>query len=123
MKLKDNFFKIKTFCKTENGIDYAIELNSEHSIFKAHFPNNPVMPGVCIIQTVKELSEEMFDAKLFLKKAVNIKFVNIINPVENRKVVFSIAVSSESNNERNISAVVKSGDNLFAKLSILFENQ
>jgi len=122
MKLKDDFFKVKEFCETATGMDYTIELNPEHAIFEAHFPNNPITPGVCIIQIVKELSEEMLKRKLLLQKAKNIKFLNIINPLKNKEVTFSISVSSECEREHKISAVVYHGENQFSKLSILFVN-
>ena len=35
----------------------------------------------------------MLGCNLFLKKLNNLKFLNVINPVENREVVFSISIS------------------------------
>jgi len=40
----------------ENNEDsFKIELNFNHKIFKGHFPGSPILPGVCIIQIVKEV--------------------------------------------------------------------
>ena len=123
MKLKDNFFRVKNFCQTETGFDYIIELNPEHFIYQAHFPENPITPGVCIIQMVKELSVEIVKCNLFLKKIHNVKFLNVINPLENRDVTFSISMSSEKKDTHKISATVYNDTNLFAKLSMLFIEQ
>jgi 3-hydroxyacyl-[acyl-carrier-protein] dehydratase len=123
MVLKDNFFRVKSFCQTETGFDYTIELNSEHFIYQAHFPENPVTPGVCIIQIIKEILTEILQCNLFLKKINNVKFLNVINPLENKEVTFSISISSEEENTHKIGAVVFNGDNRFAKLSMLFTNQ
>ena len=122
MKLKDDFFKVKTFCQTAMGMDFIIELNPEHTIFEAHFPNNPITPGVCIIQIVKELSQEMLKRELLLKNAKNIKFLNVINPIENKEVTVSISFSSESEGEYKIGAVVYNGEKQFSKLSMIFIN-
>jgi len=121
MKLKGDFFKLKEYCQTATGMDFTIEINPEHYIFEAHFPNNPITPGVCIIQMVKELSEEMLKRSLLLKKASNIKFLNVINPLENKEVTFSIAIDEVAESEHKINAVVYKNEQQFAKLSLLFK--
>ena len=123
MKLKPDFYSIKTISQTATGFDYTIELNPEHFIFKAHFPENPITPGVCIIQIVKELSVEILQCELFLKKINNVKFLNVINPLENKEVTFSISLSSEEENTHKVSAVVHHNTQNFAKLSMLFIHQ
>jgi 3-hydroxyacyl-[acyl-carrier-protein] dehydratase len=123
MKLKDDFFKINDFCQTATGMDYTIALNPDHFIYRAHFPKNPITPGVCIIQIVKELSEEILSRELFLKKINNVKFLNVVNPLENKEVMFSVSVSSEEEGAYKVGAVVSHANNQFAKLSLLFINQ
>ena len=123
MKLKDNFFRIKNSCQTETGFDFIIEFNPEHFIYQAHFPENPITPGVCIIQIIKELLIENVQCNLFLKKVHNIKFLNVINPLENKEVAFSISIITEDNDTHKISAVVRNAEKIFAKLSMLFVNQ
>jgi len=123
MKLKHSFFTIISTTKTEMGFDFIVELNSEHFIYQAHFPDNPITPGVCIIQIIKELAIEILQRDLFLKKIHNIKFLNVINPLENKKVTFSITLSSEDENTHKMGAVVHHETQIFAKLSLLFINQ
>jgi 3-hydroxyacyl-[acyl-carrier-protein] dehydratase len=123
MILKDSFFCVKDFCQTASGIDFIIELNSEHIIYQAHFPGNPITPGVCIIQIVKELVEEKLERKFLLKKVNQVKFLNIINPLENRELTFSVSISQEGDEACKIGAVVYHGEHQFAKLSMLFVNQ
>jgi len=123
MKLKDNFFRVKNSFQTETGFDFNIEFNPDHFIYQAHFPENPVTPGVCIIQIIKELLSEIIHCNLFLKKVQNIKFLNVINPLENREVTFSISISSEEKDAHKISAVVFNNEICFAKLSMLFINE
>lgn len=62
------------------NFNIQIELNPKHEIFDGHFPNNPIMPGVCMIQIIKELTELFTSQKLFLSKVSNVKFMAIINP-------------------------------------------
>ena len=120
MKLKDDFFKIKDIRQAATGLDYTLALNPEHPIYRAHFPGNPITPGVCIIQIVKELLEGQLKCELLLKKVNNAKFLNVINPLENRKVVFAVSISSTGDDAHKVSVVVSGENQQFAKLALVF---
>ncbi len=54
---------------------YKIKLTSkEHPVFKAHFPNNPILPGFLQIDII----ENLFSKKL--KKIKKTKFMGLILP-------------------------------------------
>ncbi|MDR2382509.1 MAG: hypothetical protein LBD76_01320 [Prevotellaceae bacterium] len=118
MKLKDNFFKILNVSQFPTQSEYSIRLNSEHPIYQDHFPGNPITPGVCIIQTVKELVAENIEPPLFLQKIVKIRFFKAINPIENPKISISLIISGEKN-KYDISARVFSDEIVFAQLSLI----
>lgn len=61
-------------------IQAKVELNPTHEIFKGHFPNNPVTPGVCMLQIFKELVEHQVQQSLIISECSNVKFMAIINP-------------------------------------------
>ena len=81
MILKDNFYTIRESRFEADEINATIELNPAHKIFKGHFPGLPIVPGVCMVQIQKELIEKELSRKIILKKATNIKFLSIINPL------------------------------------------
>ncbi|MCP4976715.1 MAG: 3-hydroxyacyl-ACP dehydratase [Maribacter sp.] len=70
-----------------------IKLHKEHEIFKGHFPGNPVMPGVCMIQIIKELTEQAVGKELFLSISSNIKFMAVINPEINDALRFNLVIN------------------------------
>ncbi|MBF4515255.1 3-hydroxyacyl-ACP dehydratase [Flavobacterium sp. ANB] len=80
MVLKD-FYKILSEEKI-NDTKYIITIlvNEKHDVFKGHFPGNPIMPGVCMIQIIKELSEKITGATLMIQTLTNVKFMALINP-------------------------------------------
>jgi 3-hydroxyacyl-[acyl-carrier-protein] dehydratase len=123
MVLKEHFFRIKNCHQTATGFDYVIELNREHFIYQAHFPENPITPGVCIIQIIKELTIEVLQRKLFLKRVDNVKFLNVINPLESSEIAFSISISTIDNHSHKVGSVVYHNEQRFAKLSMLFTDQ
>ena len=55
MKLLNSLYSIVSESVTESGRDYNIVLDAEHFIYKAHFPGEPITPGVCIMQIAVEL--------------------------------------------------------------------
>jgi len=123
MKLKEDFFRVISTSHTATGIDYKVVFNPEHQIYKSHFPNNPITPGVCIIQIVKELAIEITNHNLFLKKLSSAKFLNVINPLKNEEVTFSIFISLKEDEKYKVDALVYHEHLQFAKLSMLFNKQ
>ena len=57
MLLKDNLYQIIDSEKTEDSSTYTLLISETSPLFKGHFPGNPVLPGVCILQIFKELAE------------------------------------------------------------------
>jgi len=106
MKLLNDFYSILNSEAQESGISVLVKINREHSIFKGHFPNHPVTPGVCTMQIIKELSENHLGKNLLLKTARNVKFMAIINPEENEDVRFDLSFENQESNEISIKATV-----------------
>lgn len=80
MILKD-FYKIISLTKNDDHKYVVIILvNENHSVFEGHFPGNPIMPGVCMMQIIKELTEQITERSLFMQSLSNVKFMALINP-------------------------------------------
>ena len=93
-----------------------------HAIYGAHFPGSPVTPGVCIIQTVKELAERSIGRPLFLRTVRNAKFLRVIDPRQATEVTFPLAISRPDEGGVAVSCVVTDAvGTLFAKISLLLE--
>ena len=120
MELKDNFYHIKELQRTDAEVKFLINLNVEHFIYAAHFPGNPITPGVCIVQIVKELTEKLVQTPLFLKTIKNIKFVQVINPLVYPEVSFTLSMLQKDENGYRVNVSVECGDEVFAKLNLLF---
>ncbi len=93
--LIEGLYTIDVLNSTETEIIAKITINANHEIFKGHFPGNPIMPGVCMMQIIKELIEKVLDKKLFLQTSTNIKFMAKINPDINPDLQINIIYSEE----------------------------
>lgn len=122
MKLLNDFFFLEDTTVTEDGTCYALRLNPQHVIFQAHFPGNPITPGVCIIQMVAELLEHHTERTLSLKRVVNVKFLHVLSPREQTtcRVIFHSIESDGS--VWKIKASIREGETCFAQLSMIFED-
>ena len=80
-----------------DSVNAKISLNSNHEIFKGHFPDMPILPGVCTLQIIKELLIKKINKNLILTRGDNIKFTAIINPLETKNIEFDIKILSKTN--------------------------
>ena len=98
-QLKNDFYTVKeTASLPENSVKGLIELNAEHIIYKGHFPQMPVVPGVMQIQIIKELLEEALDKKLQMLNGNNIKFMGMIIPTQNTLINFELNYTTQNGN-------------------------
>ena len=93
-----NLYTIKKSEKLdETNFKVQIELNPNHEVFEGHFPNNPITPGVCMMQIIKEVTERFVSKDLFLSKVSNVKFMATINPFVNPILDLNLNVICDNN--------------------------
>ncbi len=78
--LKKTFYTVNELSATDNSIKASITLNADHDVYKGHFPQMPVVPGVCQMQIIKELLEQTTTTKTIMVSGDNIKFTGMILP-------------------------------------------
>jgi len=79
----------------ENRFQTSIKIKKANEIFKGHFPNNPILPGVALLEICKQLLEKHLKQKLTLQKASNLKFLAFINPNEDKELSFDFQTALE----------------------------
>jgi 3-hydroxymyristoyl/3-hydroxydecanoyl-(acyl carrier protein) dehydratase len=60
--------------------DFNIIILEDSPIFKGHFPEYPVVPGVCLMQIIKELAEKLLEKQITLKGVRGVKFLSVVKP-------------------------------------------
>ncbi len=94
---KNDLFKLENLQITDDKGDATavISLNALHKIFEGHFPGSPVLPGVCMVQIIKEILGEIFESKLMLYKINTIKYQNPVNPFESNTLTLKFSIRRE----------------------------
>lgn len=105
---------------TDNVQTAKVRLNADSTLFKGHFPNNPVTPGVCMLQIIKELTEQRVGASLFMKKASNVKFMAVINPEKNPELLITNTFT-DTEEEIKVKNTFMYGDTIALKVVVTFE--
>jgi 3-hydroxyacyl-[acyl-carrier-protein] dehydratase len=78
--LLGKFYTIQSIQASGDAIHARLEINPVHPIFDGHFPSTPVVPGVCMIQMVKEITESVIGKTTRLVKSDQAKFLSVIDP-------------------------------------------
>ena len=119
MKFLNNLYHIVSMDVVDACIRSNIHLDASHFIYQSHFPDEPITPGVCIIQIAKELLEEHLGIGLDIQKVKNVKFLNVISPLATPNVtyVFEKIMPDDSEKTYKVMTQVSSGETSLAKLS------
>jgi 3-hydroxyacyl-[acyl-carrier-protein] dehydratase len=104
MLLQSKFYTIKSFAVEEQDIRAIININPAHGIFKGHFPGQPVVPGVCMIQIIKELTGQHLTATLKLNSAAQVKFLQLLVPEADQDIQVQISIKNAEEGEYSIAA-------------------
>lgn len=78
--LMNDFYTIEYLQREPESFSCKVSFNSHHDIFNGHFPGQPIVPGVCMMEMVKELLEQQVDTTLWLRNASQVKFLQFITP-------------------------------------------
>ena len=123
MILKNSLYKISSSNIEEKS--FNLELVPDCLIYQAHFPEQPITPGVCIIQVASELLNELLQSNCELITISNAKFLAVINPLETKNVTYTFKklVIDEDTMTVKASVIVSNVDTVFTKLSLVYKKQ
>jgi len=121
--LVNDFFTIDKLEKEGVEIRADLVINAGHRIFEGHFPGHPVVPGVCMMQMVKEIIEQVIGKKTNLLRAGELKFLAIIDPQENNIVKAVLKYNMEQNGNVAVSATFFIESVIHFKIKGLFAEQ
>lgn len=121
MILKDQLYKILS----ADSRSFELELLHDCVIYKAHFPERAITPGVCIIQTAAELLGELTGRQHELAGVANAKYLAVIDPAKTPRVtyIFKKISPDEESHTLKVSVEVRHQDTTYTKLSLIYNNR
>lgn len=95
----------------------TISFVRESPIFSGHFPQHPVVPGVCMFAIVKELLEAQLGISLHLVECRNMKFLNMIDPDQTPTVNAEVTILSRDDDRLNVQARLFKKDTVYFNMT------
>lgn len=119
--LKDNLYTVSSIEKrSDDSYAVGIALDASHNIFKGHFPGQPVLPGVCLIEMVKEILTTIKEKPYKLENANQIKYVQLVDPNASPTLNMSLQIKEEAGSLHvNVNSCLENGASHF-KLKGIF---
>ena len=92
--LKDSLYTLQSLEETGAGTYEAqLRIDPTHPLFEGHFPGQPVLPGVCLLEMVKEVLSEIRQKPLRLLRAGTIKYPSMVDPRLEPLLRFEITIA------------------------------
>lgn len=118
--LENNFYYTDLFQISDDSVQAEIRWNEQHPIFDGHFPGQPIVPGVCMVQIIRELVEKKIGASVRIVAGDNLKFLKFIDPRFQTNVGVSITIKT-TDLGLSVKGSLFETDNVLFKFEGLFE--
>lgn len=111
-----NLFHIENL-QAENGVLTAdLQMDAAHPVFEGHFPGKPVVPGVCMLQVVKEIVEQELSCPIRILSAENLKFLAVMVPGE-VGIQARVKYMAREDKKLVVSGTLVKGDTVYFKMT------
>lgn len=121
MELTTDIFQIVNSELSEGQILATLSINHESEILNGHFPGQPVVPGACMLQLVKDVLEDVLQKPIQLLKAAQLKFITMLVPDDERLISIDITYQVLENGELKVAAKLTAGDSVCFKFQGSFK--
>lgn len=105
MLLKGKYYRLTNMHQESTQVLFHVELLSECDVYLGHFPGNPVCPGVCNIELIRECAETWIGSRLYINSIKQCRLTAIASPSICREL--DVAISMEK---------IEGGFNVTAKI-------
>lgn len=121
--LKDFYQVLSIDSSSPSACVIKLELNAKHPVYSGHFPGNPVLPGVCTLQIIKECTEAFWEGSFQYTQIGSCKFLSAINPVTHRRLTLTLSLNRQEENNFRLIAEGTAEENPFIKLKATVTEQ
>ena len=119
MKLINDLFEVVSTTQHDDSCQCQVKFNPEHRIYKAHFPGNPITPGVCLMQMGEELLEQKYGKLLQLTVVKTIRFKKIVGPNDTPTYTFTKEVLDQD--ALSVDIIVSDEEGESVKMSLQYK--
>jgi 3-hydroxyacyl-[acyl-carrier-protein] dehydratase len=116
--LLNDLYTIQTLEEKQNQIQATVLLRADHAIFKGHFPGHPVLPGVCMMEMIAEITGHHLQKHFRISGGPMFKFLQMIDPRKNPLIHLEIKYQATYSNTA-ASGKLYAGSAIFMKFQLV----
>ncbi|AVR46414.1 hydroxymyristoyl-ACP dehydratase [Christiangramia fulva] len=115
-----NFYELKETSFKEGKNHTRLSINKDHEIYKGHFPDRPVTPGVVLMLLFKEEAERISGKKLQMQRANNVKFMAVCDPTTDEELILETE-AEEAGEYVKLKGIAKNNSGIVLKINSLYK--
>ena len=116
MMLIKDYYTIEDVVKKDDGTTcFQIHLRPDSAVYEGHFPGEPVSPGVCNIQMIKECAEQVAGKSLLLNNLQQCRLTTLVTPILHPQVEVTILLE-EKGDAYKLKATIGKGEEVYLDL-------
>ena len=93
MKLLDSYFRIISHTQADEQHVFDVQMLADHPVYQGHFPGNPVSPGVCNMQMLKECAEQALGRPTDFVEVKQYRLMGVISPQNTPRLTITITLA------------------------------
>lgn len=111
MKLEGNYYTLLgEEPQGEGTATFRISLLPDCDIYRGHFPGNPVCPGVCNMQTIKECAEKITGKQLRVASVRQCRLKAVATPAICSELDVKVSVGQQPGDDARYTVVASISD-------------
>lgn len=112
-----NFYEITSNKYDENKGEAWVKINASHPVFKGHFPEQPVVPGVCMLHIIKHCVSLFAGRELRYETIGDCKFTSPVLPGKHSELKLNFEIKLDPVSQSySVKCVVSAQDVIKLKL-------
>lgn len=122
MHFIDSLFTVLDSDVNTDGGRFSLRLDAKHPIYRGHFPDNPITPGVCSLEIIMQLIAANYQDLKRPTQVDSIKFLGFVNPLQTPEVGVEFKVSSTGEGIWRVRGMLSAGQKPAVKVVLSYQN-
>ena len=110
----ESLFKIIIHHQRDQEISADIQVEKDHTIYRGHFPDFALTPGVVQMEMIRQVLGKAFEKEFRLKGSKSIKYPSMYRPSEKPEIQATLHYKQEGPLVK-VDARLHAGDEVFMK--------